>query len=478
MGQIAEHAVSPQLRDFLGTQVEDAQRARVPADDISLLVVQNDAVAHACDDGPVLLLAFAQSSFRLLPIDGHCDMARYVREEFHILRTKTDGVGVALHHNDAVDGVMKDQRDAKPIDGRTADEHDFTLIDEVLEDLGGGKDGFPRPEDVFCQSPSKFVGRRGRIEFINEVREAEILRLGVVERDIEIPHIHHFAQRRMDGGVQFVHVPYRTRLFRDLVKRKLECLAPPPFGDVKQCPDDRRLPLVGRPGRRDLEVDQDAVLPTKTDCLPRSMERLFEPATDNLFRDRPTVVVQDVEQLDLVNKLVRPVAGECRDERIDIFDVAVLRDENADEGVLNKAMEHGLTLAKFAPGLLLCRDVVRDDDDKADLSFCIPDDVSLGFDESNGPVGEEETEGCFLSFACADRLAEDFLDVFPIVGMDFDERRGAFERCRIAEDAPVRRTVVNPLASPIKDHHEIPDGIQDKIEQLVAADEAAKGVDG
>jgi len=138
------------------------------------------------------------------------------------------------HADGAVPGL---ERHAEPVDRRGANQLDLASLLQLLVELGSGEQRLAGAQHVFGQPLPEPLRREVRVVLVHEVREAEQLGGGVVQRDVEVLRRHQSAHDLVDRGEQVLQIAGGVRRLRDAVGGELDLLGAPALGDVPEHPD-------------------------------------------------------------------------------------------------------------------------------------------------------------------------------------------------------------------------------------------------
>ena len=189
---------------------------------------------------PVPTLRRPHGRFRRLALDGHGELGGDEREEIPVGVLESDSLRIALNDDDPDRLLGRPERDAEPVDRGSADELDFPLANELLEDLRRGQDRLAGPKNVIGETPPQGLGRGRSVVFVHEVREADPVALAVVESDVEVPGRHQLADDRVKRPEELLEARGLVCRLGNPVSRLLQPFGALPLGDVPKAPDPPR----------------------------------------------------------------------------------------------------------------------------------------------------------------------------------------------------------------------------------------------
>ena len=204
-------------------------------------------------------LVLEQLLLGALPLDGHRDLGGHELEDVLLPFAVAHARRVRLGDEHADGAVSRLERDAEPVEGRGPDELDLTALLELLVQFGSGEQHLAGAQHVFGQALAESLRRKVRVELVDEVREAEQLSGGIVERDVEVPRRHQPAHDLMDRGEQVLEVAGGVGGLGDAVGGELDLLGSFALGDVAEEPD-AASGRAGDPLRLRVALEDAAIL--------------------------------------------------------------------------------------------------------------------------------------------------------------------------------------------------------------------------
>ena len=251
--------LGPPDHQLLGLAVEELPRLRAHVGEDVIGRVRVEHVGGVLDDVAQLLLARPQRLPRPGARDRHRHLTRYELQDRLVVVAVADALGVALDHEHAERRVFHLERHPEPVDGIGADELDLAAALQLGGHRGGGEQRLASTQDVLRRPAAGGLGGGHRVDLVHEVREAQPVALGVVQRDVEVAGRHQLAHRGVDLREQLVETHRRAGGLRYDVDRRLHPLrAGSGHGSGDRCgaghPAEQRLQaeVALRSRRRDL----------------------------------------------------------------------------------------------------------------------------------------------------------------------------------------------------------------------------------
>jgi len=124
------------------------------------------------------------------------------------------------------------ERNAQPGDGRRAEEFDFATELQLLREFGSTEQGFSGAEDVFDEAAGELGGSGSGVAGVDEVREAEQLRFGIVNGDGEISGADEFIDDAVNGGEELLQILNGAGFFGNAIESGTESFGALALGDV------------------------------------------------------------------------------------------------------------------------------------------------------------------------------------------------------------------------------------------------------
>ena len=191
-----------------------------------------DAVDGGLYQGAIANFRAAQSLLVAFAVDRGSQLLGDQGENFFIALAEADAFGITFDHEHAEEVIVDLERNAQPIVGTRAGEHDCAAFHQLAEEFWRAEQRFAGAKDVFDETRSGFLGWGSGFAFVHEVREAEQLRFGILKGDGEIAGAEKFVNDAVDGGEELLQVLCGAGLFGNAIESGAERFGALARGDV------------------------------------------------------------------------------------------------------------------------------------------------------------------------------------------------------------------------------------------------------
>src|ERR1700754_833661 len=132
---------------------------------------------------------------------------------------------VALPRQHAHRLLVPDQRYAQPVQRTRAAGREHLVAVEAIDLVAIGEQGLAVAQNVLGESPAQFARFAHTVEFIDRIREGELVLVFRKQRDIEIARVEQATDDPVHGGIEVLDAVRRIRQFRDAKQRRLQPFA-------------------------------------------------------------------------------------------------------------------------------------------------------------------------------------------------------------------------------------------------------------